>query len=64
PDRLPPPHLQEISVHDQRDVQGFVKLYTLRLLPGAPTHGKCGDGKAPAQGAGRCSVSVFWIKRR
>lgn len=36
PNRLPPPHLQEISVHDQRDAQGLVKLSTLRLLPGAP----------------------------
>lgn len=31
---------REISVYDQRDVQGFVKLYTLRLLPGAPAHRK------------------------
>ncbi|MER9962192.1 argininosuccinate synthase [Mesorhizobium sp. M0045] len=31
---------REISVYDQRDVQRFVKLYTLRLLPGAPAHRK------------------------
>ncbi|MER8731127.1 argininosuccinate synthase [Mesorhizobium sp. M1227] len=40
PNRLPPPRLQGDSVYDQRDVQGFVKLYTLRLLPGAPAHRK------------------------
>lgn len=39
-------------MYDQRDVQGFVKLYTLRLLPGAPAIASSGDGKAPAQGGG------------
>ncbi|WP_352636277.1 hypothetical protein [Mesorhizobium sp. M0496] len=56
PDRLPPPHLQEISVHDQRDAQGFVKLSTLRLLPGAPRSPRpmasSGNGKRPPKGRG------------
>ncbi|WP_352646907.1 hypothetical protein [Mesorhizobium sp. M0408] len=55
PNTLTAHAFREISVYDQRDVQGFVKLYTLRLLPGAPAHRKWRKRKAPAPG-GRGAV--------
>ncbi|ESW62950.1 hypothetical protein X773_33965 [Mesorhizobium sp. LSJC285A00] len=66
PNRLPPPHLQEISVHDQRDAQGFVTVHADCSQAPRPmaSSGNGRESARPGGRGGRGSAWVFWIKRR